>query len=466
MKIQVFIFTALLLILSACQMWEPTINPTFDPTRVYPPTTTPTSVTILPATTTNTPLPTVMNTPPLDLFLSPTQELKTPEASLPDVIQIEPKSQCLGSQYEYSDSLIDLELSVTDRLLLQANPPPQGVFRIGLGETSVFIPNTDVEADERVFFQGISPDGLWMAFSKWDVNSQYSDLWISSIDGDQQWVATVLELETQFYAHWVDKEHILISTGVSTLYPENGVVINPISISLLNPFTKVIQLLPSLPTGVRPLSPVLTPLGNNTTYGFYYANGHFYLYDYVTGQTELVFTWLSELVWSSSNPNLYGDLQIRMTTANLFDLIVIQPYGLDVALNLSLEQARESSSYQTVMQAIRLPADGLETRFLNWIPGQKLIAIERYEPFPSMAITNQFYILDVENQILYDYCLDRGVGSSYLSHFPEASENGQFLAWTFADELNHPLGVAVLNLASGRIIHLDGWTLLGWAKIE
>jgi hypothetical protein len=197
----------------------------------------------------------------------------------------------------------------------------------------------------------------------------------------------------------------------------------------------------------------------------YYDGDHWLLYNYRTHSEQVVLQWLEQEDWLYSDPFIFFTklwIGFDDNLENSADVVILKPYGFDVASNLDFTTFSQATEYMDVMKPIALPGDSFETRLLRWVDDNTII-FDRYEP-PLVKDQSHFlFSLDISNSILYDYCLDRGNAG-----FPQISPDGRFLAWTVYTGSSHAVEnvreIVILELETGLLAKLPEMELVGWGQ--
>jgi hypothetical protein len=318
--------------------------------------------------------------------------------------------------------------------------------------------------DDELYDYSVSPDYKWIYFNRLSVDNKHSVLWISSLDGKNQW--PVIELDSEDYtgyASWVSEQEIFIIGSPH----END--ISALDLWEYMPFM-----------GVNPLTleeRQLTYLARNQEDGlFYYGitnldkrpfgmygrlNRVDFIYDYEEDKALPVFLWLDVV-----DP---FDMQfikpIWVYDEGKFAVTIARPDGIDLAFNLNIQSAGENKDYDDVMKRIIVPERLLPSSVLGIVPGKDLVALQRFDFFNSSQGENWFYVLDYNNQIIYDYCFDLQDSVKRVKFSPD----GKFVAFSlenFAADLEQDQHyIAILNLENGTIAYLKGYTLVDWGTV-
>lgn len=435
----------MVLFLTSCTT-QPIISTT-NPSRNTPITTrTVTPTTISP---TASPVTLMPNTPsPSPVLHKPTEtktvtQIAKTEVSTPEMIKRCPENREV--------SLLELGINPNFRLVIMpqgqapGEHPTSGLLTIsGIDPSPRAIPNT-IPKDSWIydFFQ-INPSGQWFTFSKWQEGDKKEHIMISSLDGKRQWDTGLISSTLQSETWWTDHEIIVkeyIPSRSGTHY---------IPISLINPFTVDIKRLPLLPKNAWWWKHFYF---NNNHYIVYYEGyggpiKEFTLYSYTDNTSKPIFKWLTGKDWVA-----YDNYTFYVTDGN-FTVEVEQPYGLDLAVDLSLDEATQETDYDHIMKAIKFPDllhVGISNEILpgvfellsgGWVEGTEL----------------KWYIYKYYQSTLIDYCTI--TGPSYVS------PDKRFMAITNLYELGSlKREIIVLDLETGKFARIPGFSAIGWGVV-
>lgn len=318
--------------------------------------------------------------------------------------------------------------------------------------------------DEDLYDYSVSPDYHWIYFSRQNDDKGYPVLWISSLDGKKQW--SVIELGGKGYAgyaSWVSEKEIFLigspnANDISALNPWDYMPFMSV-----DPFTLEKETLTYLERDQQEDLFYYGTIGlDNNSLGMY---GRFnrvdFIYDYKHDKTIPVFSWLD--VVEPIDMQLIKPIWVY--NKNLFAITIARPDGIDIAFNLNIRSAGENKRYDDVMNRIILPEQFLPASVLGIIPGKNVIALQRFDYFSSSQGKNWFYVLDYNNQIIYDYCFDLQHSVKRVKFSP----NGKFAAISLenstASMAQDQHYVVILNLEKGTIAYLKGYTLVDWGVL-
>lgn len=375
----------------------------------------------------------------------------------PQLINICPESQLVSfEEIGLPNNLRLLLLPNTVDSYPQAPSKPLSVSSENPSPTTII--------DDELYDYAVSPDYKWIYFNRPSIDENYPVLWISSLDGSEQW--PVIDLggnDYAGYASWVSDQEIFI---IGSPHENEISVLDPweyMPFMAVNPFTLEKR--------------ILTYLARNQEDGvFYYGafnldkrllgmygrlNRVDFIYDYGEDKTLPVFSWLETV-----DP---FDMQfikpIWVYDEGKFAITIVRPYGIDLAFNLDLQSASESKQYSDVMERIIFPEHLLPASVLGIVPDNNLIGLQKYDFFNSSQGENWFYVLDYNNQIIYDYCFNL----QNLVKLVKFSPDGKFAAFSLenlATEIEQDERyVAILNLENGKVTKLKGYVLVDWGFV-
>jgi len=379
-------------------------------------------------------------------------------------------------------TLPDLHLDEDTQLLMRpSNTMNVGVWVMtGMDQQPVMIPNTVHTNDSFFYFESLSPDAKWLLFHNIQSEGEFEDrgsLWIVSLDGYEQikllsmryeegslhmelengsnrWV--VLNTSGRIGFYWSDRDEITITSqiwnaaSVYPMYPIFTLDINSLEGNyFFNPDETA-----GWSLGVK-LGQDL--LWNDKSFEVYKPSSQpFFLYDRSQGTSQSIFKWLQNETWIIWDAATLLGFRYWQDISGLVTVVIIQPYGFDIASSLDFTTLTEATEYNEVMAKVIVPpGEGFlgEHRYptnlqLNWIsPDGYSFGLV----VDSTDETKQFYIYDRVTQSLRDYCL---IPREFNFQF-KASPDGKYLAWGVTDTI-------ILELSTGRLARISGMTLLDW----
>jgi len=389
---------------------------------------------------------------------SPPETILNSEQSItsPQLVNKCPENQIVSFE--------DLELPNDIRLLLLPNTV-EAYPRIPGKPSSISSMNSipmPIFNDEMLDYS-VSPDHEWIYFNRPNSDNTHSVLWISSVDGRKQW--PVIELDGEDYAgyaSWVSDEEIFI---IGSPHESNISVLDLwdyMPFLSVNPFTLEKHQLTYL---ARKPQEGLFYYGavsmDNHSFGMYGAlNIVDFIYDFEQDKAMSAFSWLDAVdpsdiqftpIW------VYGDGKFAITIA--------RPDGIDLVFNLDIQSEEVNKQYNDIMKRIIFPERLLPPSVVGIIPGENLIALQRFDPFNPSQGEKWFYVLDYNSQTIYDYCFDLSDSVKRVKFSPD----GKFAAFSFenfaANLEQDQHYIAILNLENGKISYLKGYALVDWGLV-
>jgi hypothetical protein len=422
----------------------PTTSLTIVPAIITP---LPTSVTTQQPTITSTllppPEPVPLNSPTSMVTSTPVQKVFSPE-----LITICPSQQVVS--FDALELHQDLRLLLLQGTVNSYPAVPSSPLIISPGD---LIPQPILE-DEFLTYQ-VSPDHKWISFERPGDDDNHLMLWISSLDGQQQW--PVIPIAKNYYPVWTSENEIFI---VGSPLAKELEIWDYFPFLSINPFTLEQRLLTYL---------AVSPAIGRYYYGSINIGGRSYamygrlnlvdyLYDY-SQEIELpVFQWLNEI-------DLLGMQNIQpiwIYDENKFAVTVARSDGIDVALGLDIFWAGKEMRYPEVMKRIVLPEHLLPLFMLGIGSDEGLLALQRAGYSSPVGGPNWFYIFNYQSMEIRDYCLNLpdSVGRARFS------PNGRFIALSLNDysatSEQDKYSVVVIDLEKGTIAYLKGYTVVGW----
>jgi hypothetical protein len=395
--------------------------------------------------------------------------------------------------------LADLDLDKTTRLLVRpVQSQTDEVWTITSANLSPqFVSGTQSKTGSFYRFHGLSPNGKWLLLRESNYRSDIQEyLWILSVDGrekhnilsfkyeeyslyvqsadgGQEWVISNVDYGPIFY--WSAENQITVEAQASdspSLDPSYPVfTINPFTLEGQTVFTSEETAGWSL--GIR-LGPNYSY--NDVTYEIYkgmFDSGNksgFFFYDRMNNSSLPAFQWLSNENWITWDYATLSGFRYWQDGSGLETMVIIQPYGIDLATGLDFTEITQVQDYTEVMEPIIIPPGNghlAEYRspnlMIGWISKDgSLFSLEHN----SRDEINQFYIFDMRNMTLKDYCfLPRNQGSSIYS-----APDGKLLAWN-VNIWNEEHGykgvkeIVLLEIATGKFVRIPDLELLGWGVV-
>lgn len=354
----------------------------------------------------------------------------------------------------------------------------------GTDQQPKLIPNTSGTDASLFYFKSLSPDAKWLLFRNFQSEGTLEDrgsIWVVSTDGSEQmellslryeegklyiksenssqeWILPNTSGRTEVY--WSDSDEITIASQIwnaSSLDP-----MYPIFTFNLNS-QKGTHYFSSDETAGWSLGIRLGQnlLWNDKSFEVYKPHSEpFFMYDRSQGTSQNIFKWLQNETWIIWDAATLLGFRYWQDASGLVTVVIVQPYGFDIASGMDFNTITEVTEYNEVMVEVTVPpGEGFlgEYRFptnlqLNWVSpdGYSLGLV-----VDSADENKQFYIYDRVNQSLHNYCqlpIEHNFGF-------KSSPDGKYLAWGETDTL-------VLELATGILARIPGTTMLDWVTIK
>jgi hypothetical protein len=415
-------------------------------------------------------IPTILATKHL---ISPTPEFIIPSTVItPQAIStsalITPDVKIITLEVREVD-LADLGLIDSTRLILYYKPSNSMRIMSAQDIRPQKIPNIDPEARfSRYNLRHISPDRKWFVyytFTEIKDNLAYYDFWVSSVDGEKQWVfATGVKGGTD--AAWVTNDQIELWYS-----PARGNCHQRVAI--VNPFSRETTVPPEVPSSPMPhcVLPLSTSPDNSKLIFREEGTGKWSIFDFNTGTKQSVFPWLSQSDAYNLVPRFIRWLPSGITYA--------LPNGDSIEFIVDLSPS-SASSIDSKRNKLKLPApyEIVDKWFSWWSLDNGLIGFDMVQAnynSPTLPMEESppsiFVIFDLRNSILYDYNLDRantGDMQKVSDPFVSASADNRFLAWTIYEppDMSYPSETAILEIATGRVARIKGFEFFGWGEVD
>jgi hypothetical protein len=208
------------------------------------------------------------------------------------------------------------------------------------------------------------------------------------------------------------------------------------------------------PTQITGLGAILFRASGHT-FMLYQAGYDYQLYDPLTDTSQQVLSWLS----SAGEPTI--NKSIDVTAAGRIIIRFGRPYGLDVSAAMDIDAVVASSNYTQTMQPIGLPESVLPVQLSLLSRNAAGMILYRASLDDPEGATPLFYWLDLQRQVLNDYCFDA------TNAFAEISADGKFVAFTrhhLPSQAPVPKSILVVNLETGYIAQVEGYRFIGWGQ--
>jgi hypothetical protein len=324
------------------------------------------------------------------------------------------------------------------------------------------IKQLDVSANQANF--GISPDYRWFSFYRSGDNEDYNILWVSSIDGSQQW--PVIQLHRLNYAKWVSDDLMVIMGSPDAEDFEKFDLWDIKPFMAVNPFTKEQQPINYSGWGGTDRAYYDLLVYQDRLYLLIYeytwAEVNFYLYDHEQDSSFPVFKMLKEV---EPFQLMFMNVPIWFYDMNKYATTVAQEDGIDLAMGLDLNAAKEIEKYEEVMTRILLPEHLMQFHLLGIAPNTNWLLFQHLDFLPPHGPL-WGYTLDYPNRLIRDYCYDLDIAGEV-----KFSPDGRFIAFTqmksYQNEELIPYekrmpDTIIMSLETGLITQIPDFTSVGW----
>jgi hypothetical protein len=374
-------------------------------------------------------------------------------------------------------SWYSLELDPRFRIIIEDKDNPRGSLMMlgGTDTVPVPVPNTLPDTGYHYEFSGTSPDGKWFLFFKVVNDTFEATLWVSSFDGDQQW--QLIPIDARNAVGWVSNEEIIVAGR-----PNNRA--NSTPILLINPFTLETISLPPIPESGVSLE---WWHHGDVDYVIYYDGYYefspgentqrFVIYNYNTGEAQIAFQWLNdETEFFRDQANLFYMFRLFETPDNMISMIMVRPYGFDIATNLDIATMIKENDYRGIMHPVFLPGEEADMRITWTARAKPLVAFDRIHYYQSEPRMTQFYTINYQTMGMVDYCYDRGLihetfsssadDKGHTSTISYASPDERYLAWNIYNLDNGDVeGASIIDLETGYVSYVDDIEVIGWGVV-
>jgi hypothetical protein len=334
---------------------------------------------------------------------------------------------------------------------------------------------------------------------------EYWELWIRSMDGYDQWRVATMYYDGDFYngslrvvpdrgpeavtitdvkfgpsARWLSSSQIIIDSQVAEA-PSASQALPAITIDIFSgtaaPFFATTDL-GQAPRGLyylgtydlnrEQLDVFIDFLDPQQPQPYRFA------FDSRRSQGEsTVFPWVNGKEWMDWYLMAAFRTRVWQGLNGLLNMAVTQTYGLDISLNMTLDQATSGTSYAQHMTSIIVPPGwgypspssllGLPNLRIPWVSrAGRLVGIER-----DLDDQSRTFFLDTETLQLVEYC----VGPPFQFEAFE-SPDGRFILWSvprWAQDLPETFrslegfdSAVILDLQTGHFATVAGAEALGW----
>jgi hypothetical protein len=418
-----------------------------------------------PKTQLPTQLPSPLKSP--DYFTPIIVPIPTPDHLTPEIVDLCPVP---------ANRVVALnELGLAPETLLVLLPSDVDPHQLGstgiwilspLDSAPQYVPILDPEDGVANYAYEVSPDHRWVSFLRHKEGEMNQTLWISSLDGKQQWKVT--QIGKWSGAAWVsEKEMVVIGMADEKLGEYEGILPSFALVPLFSilPFTLDKQdflPIPEPETGILDREFYHYVRLGKEAYGIFVINWgeDFILQDLSNGSSRPIFQWLAGKDWVDSTTT-----RLWLLSDGTFTVTVTRPYGVDLASGLDFQTITLQQDYDKVMRRIILPGQMMPVSVVAGFPNthflllEQTITIEGY--YPPIDSFHALYLFDYQNMSIRNYCFN----SSLRGDIIDISPDGHFLATTFYENPHTDSGdkwVVVLNLDTGYISYIPDFQFIGW----
>jgi len=379
------------------------------------------------------------------------------EPNIPEVIQLCPTQP----EVEYGSLGFEAEFKLVVNF---ASTPNSGIWILdSTGIDPQMIPNTN-PGNGVILYEDSSPSGTRIVFSSYASNIDSGEKLIEVIRADGSERRPIKTVASGVDARWLT-EDIIILFGPA--YQDGPYV----PLSIIDPGTSEETIFGYIPDEVYLLE---TLVSEEYSFGIFF-NDFFKIssnkyeprllgVDLFSQEETPILPWLENQPWFTSDPGLiYQNLNIFALSDGQINIVVERPYGLDLLVGARYEDLTTITDYEKIMMPIKLPDVGPNIR-ITWTSNiQPMFVFDRLDITEYEPRKSSFYVYNADDQLLMDYCLDRGhVGRTAI-----ASHDERYLAWTeYALEGGYrdPEASVILDLAAGKFIRVPDMEVLGWVK--
>jgi hypothetical protein len=301
----------------------------------------------------------------------------------------------------------------------------------------------------------ISADGKWISFIRWETNNFTNrELLVSSLDGSQQ--ITVMKLPDIFtHSTWLSNNKLAI-IGVADSSNSDPLTYLYIPLKIIDPFTLEEKPLSPLPDEDISRDQMFILVDDQNYYNIYSFGQSpfekFVLYDYANGPSHAVFQWLTKK----------DDLSLINTRVyyenGTFSVVVKRPHGLDIGINLNLDEIKLHTEYENVMERVILPKELLPANVYTWLPKTNSFLLSETNKDIDDPKPLAIFSYDYDQKIVKDYCLEIPINLDGV--FP--SPDGHFIAFSFQTSDSLKGGITILDLDTGFISVVEDFHMIGW----
>lgn len=346
-----------------------------------------------------------------------------------------------------------LELSVTTHAFVFDSTNEEFLLLSDNSQNEVY--NIDPKAKFHLEAVKLSPDRKHFAYL--EIESGFN-IWISKVDGSSHSEIQKSSIGSSYY--WLNNDQLVVYNNSGTWLdcPSDVQVV-----SLTG--DPVISIPAAVSTGNSFCFP--TPVFNpDFSKGIYLdSKKGWQVYDYRSGTSQGVLSGLDV----SPDINKYF---FRWDRDGLSFAI---PESHEITFDQNLTEQDLTASTPS-FQVLALPEHTLNENavFDFWVPEKQIAGFDLVGEGEGMVLNcdvhRTFVLVDLLNEELRNYCLDRTVfidqtGSIWSTSI---STDNRFVGWTIRElpSNERPLGTVILNTDTGEITYLPGYEFLGFGEVD
>ena len=190
----------------------------------------------------------------------------------------------------------------------------------------------------------------------------------------------------------------------------------------------------------------------------------YFIYDFNNDESFQVFRWLLN---EKVDPLrvVFSFQPVWIYDKDRFAIALAQQDGIDLAIDLDIETAKEDVDYDNVMTSVILPERLNPAYVLGIVPGTSQVVLKRFDIYHASS-PKWFYLINYEDRILIDYCFDLADSVSDIKFSP----NGRFAAISLQkfSVSSEQIGfyTVVIDLKIGTAAYLEDYVVIDWGVIS
>lgn len=303
----------------------------------------------------------------------------------------------------------------------------------------------------------ISPDGYWIKFSRVEkTNFETEQIIISSLNGANKTFVTHLKNPNQVIT-WLSNGNKLVVWGDPNAKSGDPYDwLDAVPLAIINPDTLESESPESFPLNKERYPGMKEVFEDDLSLYILYSYGgmpfdEFVLYSYATKSKTQVFQWLTGI------DTLFFDNTSFFLQDNTFSVLIEKPYGLDIAIGLTLEDIKRVATYDQIMEKLVLPDEALPLKFPIWNLEKNSILFFNGEKLGD-SVSHKLFSLDVKRKLIYDYCFKMPEDFNRIHLSPD----GNFVA--FSSPTERSSRITIVNLETGYLSVLENYDVIGWGR--